>query len=178
MRKIDIDLQEYTNMVHKIAWNFNDLAERLNVEHDDLYQVGMMGLWKASINFDPSRGLKFSTLATIAIQNVIKNYLRDLRVQKRAAILLSFDALTVEGGRDWHNYNADTRASNEYKSVEIRESLRELLTRLPNGKQKILECMLNTGLTAKTGIARYCNISQSYVAQAFISIRPELECLR
>jgi len=173
-----MELEKYTNLVHKIAWDFNDIAEKLNVEHDDLYQVGMIGLWKASIHFDPSKEVKFITLATTVVQRMIRKHLRGFRAQKRTAVLLSLDALASESGRDWYNYNSDMSASNKYKSVELRESLRELLPRLPKDKQKIIECMLNTGLTAQAGIARYCNTSPSYVARSFIAMRPELECLR
>lgn len=46
-------------------------------EFDDLYQVGMVGLLRAVRNFDPDRGLCFSTYAVPVILGEIRRYLRD-----------------------------------------------------------------------------------------------------
>lgn len=46
-------------------------------EYDDLYQVGCMGLVRAVMGFDLSRGLLLSTYAVPAITGEIKRYLRD-----------------------------------------------------------------------------------------------------
>lgn len=43
------------------------------VDHDDLFQVGRMGLYKAALNWSPDRGAKFSTYA----YNLVRNEVRD-----------------------------------------------------------------------------------------------------
>ena len=48
-----------------------------NVNLDDLFQVGVIGLIKAIDNFDLSYGLKLSTYAVPLIVGEIKRYLRD-----------------------------------------------------------------------------------------------------
>ena len=48
-----------------------------NVNLDDLFQVGVIGLIKAIDNFDLSYGLKLSTYAVPLIIGEIKRYLRD-----------------------------------------------------------------------------------------------------
>lgn len=48
-----------------------------NVDYDDLYQLGSMGLLKAINNFDEKFGVKFSTYAVPMIIGEIKRYLRD-----------------------------------------------------------------------------------------------------
>lgn len=46
-------------------------------EYDDIFQIGCMGLIKATDKFDTSRGIKFSTYAVPMIQGEIKRFLRD-----------------------------------------------------------------------------------------------------
>jgi RNA polymerase sigma-B factor len=44
---------------------------------DDLMQVGYIGLIKAADNFNPQKGVKFSTYATHCIEGEIRHYVRD-----------------------------------------------------------------------------------------------------
>lgn len=60
-------------LVLSILRTFN----RGNVNLDDLFQVGVIGLIKAIDNFDLSYGLKLSTYAVPLIIGEIKRYLRD-----------------------------------------------------------------------------------------------------
>ena len=48
-----------------------------NVDYDDLYQLGSIGLLKAINNFDEKFGVKFSTYAVPMIIGEIKRFLRD-----------------------------------------------------------------------------------------------------
>ena len=68
-------------LVLSIIHGFN----KNNVNLDDLFQVGVIGLIKAIDNFDLSYGLKLSTYAVPLIVGEIKRYLRDnteLRVSR------------------------------------------------------------------------------------------------
>lgn len=47
------------------------------IEYDDLYQAGCLGLVKAAGNFDPQRGVRFSTYAVPAILGEIRRMFRD-----------------------------------------------------------------------------------------------------
>ncbi len=60
-------------LVLSILRNFN----KGNVNMDDLFQVGVIGLIKAIDNFDLSYGLKLSTYAVPLIIGEIKRYIRD-----------------------------------------------------------------------------------------------------
>lgn len=44
-------------------------------QFDDLAQVGMLGLMRAAIRYDPTRGLKFSTYAVATIRRTINRHL-------------------------------------------------------------------------------------------------------
>ena len=60
-------------LVLSILKNFN----RSDINMDDLFQVGVIGLIKAIDNFDLSYGLKLSTYAVPLIMGEIKRYIRD-----------------------------------------------------------------------------------------------------
>lgn len=62
-----------------------------NVCHDeDIEQIGWIGLWKACLNFDGSKG-KFSTFAVHCISNQIKIELLDRAKQNKFGLILSLD---------------------------------------------------------------------------------------
>jgi len=48
-----------------------------NVEEEDLFQIGCLGLLKAARRFDPSYNVQFSTYAVPVIMGEIKRFLRD-----------------------------------------------------------------------------------------------------
>lgn len=70
-------------LVEHLARRFRDRGE----PHDDLVQVGTIGLIKAVDRFDTDRGVEFSTYATPTIVGEIKRHFRDrgwsIRVPRR-----------------------------------------------------------------------------------------------
>lgn len=70
-------------LVEHLARRFRDRGE----PHDDLVQVGMVGLIKSADRFDTDRGVEFSTYATPTIVGEIKRHFRDrgwsIRVPRR-----------------------------------------------------------------------------------------------
>jgi RNA polymerase sigma-B factor len=70
-------------LVNHLARRFRDRGEA----HDDLVQVGTIGLIKSVDRFDPDRGVEFSTYATPTIVGEIKRHFRDkgwsVRVPRR-----------------------------------------------------------------------------------------------
>jgi len=73
-RRYDLP-EEHLGLVRKVVRRF---AGRADVE--DLFQVGCVGLVKASQRFDPGRGVAFSTYAVPLIIGEIRRYLRDNRI--------------------------------------------------------------------------------------------------
>lgn len=66
-------IQQHARLVTTLAGRFLASGQ----EFDDLYQIGMMGLLRAIRNFDPERGVCFSTYAVPVILGEIRRFLRD-----------------------------------------------------------------------------------------------------
>lgn len=84
-------------LVNHLARRFRDRGE----SHDDLVQVGTIGLIKAVDRFDTSRGVEFSTYATPTVIGEIKRHFRDkgwsVRVPRRLQELrISISKATAE----------------------------------------------------------------------------------
>lgn len=74
-------VEENIGLVHLCARRFTGKG----VEYDDLFQAGCVGLVKAVENFDPTRGVKFSTYAVPVILGEVRRLFRDggaLRVSR------------------------------------------------------------------------------------------------
>ncbi len=68
----DLIMEEYTSLVERTARRFSGLES-----HEDLVQVGFIGLLNALTKFDPGAGVRFNTYATYLVAGEIKHYLRD-----------------------------------------------------------------------------------------------------
>lgn len=66
-------IKENLGLVHSCCRRFSGR----NIEYDDLFQAGCVGLLKASRDFDESRGFMFSTYAVPVILGEIKRLFRD-----------------------------------------------------------------------------------------------------
>ncbi len=91
-------VQNNIGLVHACCKKF---AGR-NIEYEDLFQVGCIGLLKASRDFDESLGFKFSTYAVPVILGEIKRLFRDTgdvkvsRSLKELSIKINYQAEKFE----------------------------------------------------------------------------------
>ena len=69
----DSFIEENLGLVHSLANRFRGRG----IEYEELYSAGCMGLVKAANNFEPERGLKFSTYAVPVILGELKRLFRD-----------------------------------------------------------------------------------------------------
>lgn len=72
-------IEQNLPLVHFIVRRFRSRAAVTNVDLDDLFQVGCMGLIKAANKFEPERGFQFSTYAVPMIIGEILRYFREHR---------------------------------------------------------------------------------------------------
>jgi RNA polymerase sigma factor for flagellar operon FliA len=103
-------IEEHLRLVYHLAWKVMRSCPQ-EVEFDDLLSAGTIGLMNAIENFDPDRGLAFSTLAAPRIRGAI---LDDLR--KRDAVPRSI-------------------RRRQRKVTKAREGLMQTLKRMPGARE-------------------------------------------
>lgn len=77
--------EEKINMIKEFLPKISYIVKSLKhqnlpaiVEEEDLFQVGVLGLYDALEKYDPSKGVKFSTYAEIRVRGYILDHLRHL----------------------------------------------------------------------------------------------------
>ena len=131
--------------------------------HEDLVSVAHVGLIKASKSFDPSRGLKFSTLAGRSILNEIFMTFRKERIKA----VSSTQCYGKSEGVELIDYIPDDM-SIEY-DVQTKLDLKTALSRLNKRDRDVL--LYRYGLTenkeelSQTELAKMMGCSQSYVSR-------------
>lgn len=70
----------HINLAHFIARKY----ENTDIEYDDRLQLALIGMWKATLSFEPLKGYKFTTYASRAMHNEILMALR--KTKKKSQI--------------------------------------------------------------------------------------------
>lgn len=91
-----------------------------NVNLDDLFQIGVIGLIKAIDNFDLSYNLKLSTYAIPLIKGEVKRYLRDNHSSVRVSRTIKEDAYQILRYKDAYHQ----KYGKEPSTKEISEALK------------------------------------------------------
>ena len=128
-------------LVLSILRSFN----RGDVNLDDLFQVGVIGLIKAIDNFDLSYGLKLSTYAVPLIVGEIKRYIRDDGPIKISRSIKELSIKIVELQKDYFNK----------KGEEI--TINKLCEELKVPKEDILLALESTNSVDSIENATYTN---------------------
>ena len=75
---------------NRVAWWRQD-------EYEDLFQIGAIGLCKAAMTYDESRGVRFGTYACECIAGEVWNYIRPRRKREKQLCAVSLeDEVTCE----------------------------------------------------------------------------------
>lgn len=132
-------------------------------QSEDMKQEALLGLWRACISFDPSKG-KFSTYAGCCILNAIRYALRGYQKQPETVSLNQ--PISEEGS------TLEDLLEDPYPSVD--EGLIDLVTflkGLPERERKLIQCRLD-GLT-QNQISAEMGLSQTWCSRILKKMRQE-----
>ena len=140
---------EVTRLVNEnrslVEWSVNRYLDRHAVtgaDRDDLVSWGLLGLYSAARAFDPGRGLRFSTLAALAIERSITRGVLQTDNQRRGTLSLDevmSEGHSAEGETRWMEMLRDDRAEREIRRTEDSALLRRALVHLRPSQQQLIQ---------------------------------------
>lgn len=83
--KMNIEIADHLNLVRHTIKHFN-YTPPYDMDEDDLFQIGCMGLMKAIKKFDPSLNYKFSTYAVVLIRSELNRALDYYKRNNRSKV--------------------------------------------------------------------------------------------
>jgi RNA polymerase sporulation-specific sigma factor len=170
-----------------VEWSVNRYLDRHAVsgaDREDLVSWGLLGLLSAARAFDPGRGLRFSTLAALAIERSIMRGAMQASNQKGAT--LSLDEALSEGGAGegetrWVELIPDHVAERQISRTEEMALLRKAVSRLRPEQQRLVQAHFFQGHSL-ADLARQWGTTRQAVAgqlrRALKSMRRSLEPAR
>jgi RNA polymerase sigma factor (sigma-70 family) len=170
-----------------VEWTVNRYLDRHAVsgaERDDLVSWGLLGLLSAARAFDPGRGLRFSTLATLAIERSIMRGAMQADNGRRNTLSLD-EALSENGAGEgetrWVEMIRDEAAEREITRTEELALLRRAMVRLRPEQQRLIHAHFFQGYSL-ADLARQWGTTRQAVAgqlrRALKSLRRTLEPTR
>jgi RNA polymerase sigma factor (sigma-70 family) len=167
-----------------VEWSVNRYLARHHVqgiERDDLVSWGMMGLLSAARAFDPGRGLRFSTLASVAIERSILRGAMQAGNQSSSTLSLDealSEAGAAEGETRWIETLKDDGAEREIARTEEMQELGRAMGRLRPEQQRLIRLHFFQGYSL-ADLARQWGTTRQAVAgqlrRALRSMRRGLE---
>lgn len=110
---------EYENLIYKMINNYKSF------DKEDLYQVAMMGLMKASKNYDKTQDTKFSTYAYYYILGEINNYISTCNSMKISKDILRLNK-SLEQAKEAMSQRLNREPSMEELSVFLEVSIEKI----------------------------------------------------
>lgn len=151
----------------------------IGAETEDLYQEGMIGLFKAIRDYAPDKGAVFSTFATICVRNQVKSAVTAANRQKHIPLnqYISIYANSDEDGSDNEElFMDDGVKTNPEKKILAKENESELLATIKEKLSKLEIKVLNFYLDGLSyaEIGKMLGKSEKSVNNALQRIRGKL----
>lgn len=169
-------IQSNKGLIYKQLHRFGMLNDQ------DAESFAYEALWHAAEDFDESKNIKFSTVATVYIYNALCGYLRTKNA-KRKLDVVSYNAV-LHLRDDDHEYievlesaiNVEGDFITHERATYALTCLIDAVNDTKNDKhKKILSIWIDSDFTASaTLIADHTSLSQSYVSQTIKNFRYKL----
>lgn len=153
------------NLVYSYAHKYKD---KFRIEFDDLIQIASVGLCKAVMSFDESRGIKLSTYAFRVIHNEVLTTIRKPTIESSQNIAyLDADVSIGDESDDisqLSNYISDDLDIEDQIITKI--SVKEAICKMKPKYAKIVEYMLKHPGATQRECMHMFNVSQPSVSRA------------
>lgn len=147
IKKHDADAMEYLLKKHSpIVKKEIRTMYIIGAETEDLYQEGMIGLFKAIRDFEAGKGAVFSTFATLCVKNQVKSAVTAANRKKHIPLnqYISIYANSEdEGGDNEDLFMDDGEKTNPEKRILAKENESELLISIKEKLSKLEIDVLN-----------------------------------
>jgi RNA polymerase sporulation-specific sigma factor len=158
-----IDVSQHLHLVHHVIRKYK-LKPLGYLDHDDLFQIGCLGLLIAAKKFDESLGYKFSSYAIPSIRyHILREVYGKNKRKKRYGVAYSLDRTLVEDGASLGEMIPSPE--NIESDFEKREEVKRLMKFDP-----LLISMYYMGYT-QTEIANQIGVSVQRVNQRLKQIK-------
>ena len=130
---------------------------------EDWYGTAAIGLCQAALCYDPNKGIKFSTLAYVCMDNSVRTIMRDGR--KNVAIFASLDD-SIPGTTDCVLADIIPDPHDLHRSVCLSDAIECALEKLTDRDKQFVYLITNKGMT-QANIARQFGVSRTLVSNAY-----------
>lgn len=130
---------------------------------EDWYGTAAIGLCKAALIFDESRGSKFSTLAYLCMNNEVRMVMRANRKNVTVTTSLN-DDISTANGCCLADIIPDTRDC--FYSVYLNDAIEIATRNLSDRNKKFIDLIINHGMT-NTEVAKQFGVSQPTVSRVY-----------
>ena len=150
----------------------------IGAETEDLYQEGMIGLFKAVRDFEPNKGAVFSTFATLCVKNQVKSAVTAANRKKHIPLnqYISIYASSDDSDSNEDLFLDDGEKTNPEKKILAKENKSELLDNIIQRLSKLEIRVLNLYLEglSYTEIGERIGKTEKSVNNALQRIRNKL----
>ncbi|WIF95040.1 sigma-70 family RNA polymerase sigma factor [Caminicella sporogenes] len=169
-------LKKYEPLIGKLITPF---IKQYQYEYDELFQIGLIGLWNAYKSYKPEKNIGFGYYAKVVVKNEMLKFVKRSQIK---LVVLSYNSLAYSSHRDNKdvefldlfdsNFDLDEKIINILELKRIKNKIKNMSER----KQKIIELYLK-GYTQRQ-IANKIGIAQSKVCLHIRRILKELRKIK
>jgi len=152
---MEINVADHTRLAHMVAWRYKRVADKLNVDYDDLQQIALIGIWQATQKFDPDKGFTFSTFASRVAINHIKMYFRRVTTGK-------YMLGNPIGEQDFMDHLSSSKSDNDFRAIELRLTIQQIASNFKGVKKRIIDSLLSGTSVNREQLAREVGCTSSY----------------
>lgn len=157
--------QRFEENTRLVAFVYHHKFHDYSAYKEDIIQEGFLGLWKACMHFDDSRGTQFSTYAYKSIERTMLTYVAKF-ILKHSSVI-SLNAVIAENSEGDQILVSDLLAIEEDHSIKY--AIQDSLSKMSKKEQSILQGLMK-GLT-QDRIAEICHTSQPTVCRCLAKFR-------